>query len=623
MNTSIENKSGAEPPHSKSQPPISKVKIVVGLFALWLTVAALLSFSRLTHEAFGVQGDLTLHYHITRSYAQSFAEGDWLPRWAGLLDGGRGDALFTFYPPLCYLVSALLMKLFGLDVLSSIKGVSFLVLFLAQVSAYLLAREFFNRRQSLIVSLGYVLLPAFPLICLHRVFLANAFALSFAPLAVKWAYRLLVGTEPGAVATGLTNEITPLKSPGRCRSRFCIIAFALCFSAIILSHAITTYLTGLAVGFLALAFIRQAGWRGILSLARAVFVALMLTAFFLLPQLVEADWVQLKLQLVQQDYRNYFLFAAPPNDSRYRQAWSGFNDATSYLIVIQSLTGLLLALSCWPKFRGDKSSPVVWFGSTLVAFGFLISLPVSDLLWRYLPGLKFIQFPWRFQPFVALGLGLLAVVAVECRPLLKKLPRMLLMAGLMWLIVIQLIFTAIFVHLDDDDVTREQVAALLVAADAKPVNLQEGTALQNEDDLKYAPYTSNQLYFRPTGSAFILYPPASKPGGLSLIESQGRVTTERLEIARREFLIESESPAKARIETHNHPNWQAQLDGQEIAIQSEPETGLMLVELPAGQHRLRVKYEARYQLARTANLLSITAWAILGLVIGFQLIRRK
>ena len=39
-------------------------------------------------------------------------EGDPLPRWAGLLDGGRGDALFTFYPPLCYFASAVLMKAF-------------------------------------------------------------------------------------------------------------------------------------------------------------------------------------------------------------------------------------------------------------------------------------------------------------------------------------------------------------------------------------------------------------------------------------------------------------------------------------------------------------------------------
>lgn len=567
------------------------LKWLAMLILLWVVVAGVLTFSRLTHPAFGVQGDLTLHYHITRSYAQSFAEGDWLPRWAGLLDGGRGDTLFTFYPPLCYLASALLMKLFGLDVLTSIKAVSFLILVIAQASAYLLAREFFTRRQSLIVSLAFVLLPAFPLICLHRVFLANAFALSIAPLAVKFAYRLL------------TQDSADPRRP-----RFQIMFFALSCSAIILSHAITTYLTGLTIGLLMLAFMPRTNWRNLVRLAAGGIVALMLTAFFLLPQLVEADWVQLKLQLVQQDYRNYFLFAPAPNDSRYRQAWSGFNDATSYLIVIQSLTGLLLALSCWPQWRGGKRSPLVWFGSALVGFGFLISLPVSDLLWRYLPGLKFIQFPWRFQPFVALGLGVLAIVAMECRPLLKKMPRVLLMAGLTWLIVIQLIFTAVFVRLGDEGVTREQVANLLTATDAKPVNLKEGTSLQNEDDLKYAPYTSNQLYFRPAGSAFILYPPANQPGGLSLIESLGRVTTERLEIAQREFLIETDSPTKARIETHNHPNWHAQLDSQNIGIQSEAETGLMLIDLPAGAHRLNLTYEARYPLARIARLLSILAW---------------
>ena len=148
--------------------------------------------------------------------------------------------------------------------------------------------------------------------------------------------------------------------------------------------------------------------------------ALALTAFFLLPQIAEADWVQLKLQLVQQDYRSYFLFAKPLSADRYRQAWAGVNDFTSYLTLTQTLTGALLALLCWPVWRRDRLSPLVWFGSALTGFGLLISLPVSDLLWRYLPGLKFIQFHWRFQPFVALGCALLAAVAVGCWQRLNK-----------------------------------------------------------------------------------------------------------------------------------------------------------------------------------------------------------
>lgn len=77
----------------------ASLKPAAVLCAAWLLVSLILSFARITHPAFGLEGDLPFHYHITRSYARSFDEGDLLPRWAGLLDGGKGDPFFTFYPP--------------------------------------------------------------------------------------------------------------------------------------------------------------------------------------------------------------------------------------------------------------------------------------------------------------------------------------------------------------------------------------------------------------------------------------------------------------------------------------------------------------------------------------------
>src|SRR5262245_17302460 len=159
----------------------SLIKRAALLCAIWLLVSLIISFARVTHPAFGLQGDLSIHYHYTRSFARSLDEGNLLPRWAGLHDGGHGDALFTFYPPLSCLVSAVLMKLLGIDVLTSLKIVSVLILIVAQASAYSLARAFFNRRGSLVVSLFYVALPALPLIALNRGFIANAFALSLVP----------------------------------------------------------------------------------------------------------------------------------------------------------------------------------------------------------------------------------------------------------------------------------------------------------------------------------------------------------------------------------------------------------------------------------------------------------
>ncbi len=88
----------------------------------WLLAGLALGYARLASPAFGLQGDVPLHYHLARSFARSLSEGEWLPRWAGLLDGGRGDAAFTFYPPLYYWLSGGLAATLGLDVLTALSA---------------------------------------------------------------------------------------------------------------------------------------------------------------------------------------------------------------------------------------------------------------------------------------------------------------------------------------------------------------------------------------------------------------------------------------------------------------------------------------------------------------------
>lgn len=583
------------------------------LISAWIIVGASLTFSRITHPAFGVQGDLPLHYHITRSFERGFSEGAIFPRWAALLDGGRGDALFTFYPPLSYMLSAALMKLLGVDAMASLKAVSLLALIIAQATSYTFARIFFNRRPSLICSLIYVLLPAYPLIALHRAFIANAVALSLVPLSLLGAHLLLDGERR---ARGLA-------------------IFALSFSAIILTHSITTYLCSVSIGLMALIYLPNYGWRGIGRVAGAGVLTLALTAFFLWPQQVESGWIQIGLQTVQQDYRNYFLFAHSPDGSRYRQSWADVNHTASLITLAQTLMALLLGLIgligpygaqnpmrpmrlmslTRQKIQSTQKTPsrmiaAFWFGLALTALGLLISLPISEALWRYLPGLKFVQFPWRFQPLVALGCGLLAATVIDMWPILNPKWRMRILAFLTWVVIFSAVFTFMLARLDEPGVTRAQVSELFIAPGAAPITLAEGQDLQNKDDLKYIYYAANQIYFRPPGSDFNLYPPASLPGGISIVSGHGSVVSQKLTMERREFLIDNKEPVRARIETYHYPHWVARLDGREIGINVEPGSGLILVEIPAGAHRLTLDFEVRQASQRIARSISFMAWGV-------------
>ncbi|NOT63668.1 MAG: hypothetical protein HOP19_25935, partial [Acidobacteria bacterium] len=281
------------------------------LIILWTGVTALMAGPRLTSAAFGAQGDLPVHYHLLRAFMRSAQEGDWLPRWAGLLDGGRGDAIFTFYPPLAYWLGALFMLTSGATLLGALKFLTVFSLWFAQFSAYHFARHFFSRNLSALISVAYVVLPTFGLLALHRAFLPNALALAEVPLVLLGAFQLL-------------------RNEKHWRGFW---LFTLSFSALIFTHVITTYLCGWLLLFVLLA---QRSLPNVVRLGLAALAALALTAFFWLPQQLEMRWVQVGLQLTQQDFRQYLLFAPLVRDTPFGRAWFGLNELAGWMTLLQA-----------------------------------------------------------------------------------------------------------------------------------------------------------------------------------------------------------------------------------------------------------------------------------------------
>ncbi len=561
------------------------------LICAWALIAGLLAWGPVGHPEFGLRGDMPLHYHILRAYAQSVAEGNWLPHWAGVLDGGRGDALFTFYPPLAYFSSVLWLKLFNLELLMALKLTLVLSLFVAQASAYYFARAFFASGGSLLVALLYVSLPALPLLGLNRSFFANAVALSLVPLTLRGAYELLLGA----------------------RWRAGMAAFALGLSGVILSHVITTYLCGSALVLLALVCWPQAGWRGVLRLAAGGGLVLALTAFFLAPQLLELSWVHIQLQAARQDYRNYLLFAPPADGGQYRQAWAVVNELGSAATLAQVCLALLYLFACWPLLRsGERAAAPVRFGLALVLFALVISLPVTAFVWRWLPGLPFIQFPWRFLPFVSLACGLIVAAArtdgVGHWRALQPLARALLAFCLTLTALANLGLTWASLQTAAPKLTTVQAVQFLNATEGAKLSLEAAARLESEDSVRSIAYTANQVYFRPRTAETAFYPPATQPDGLSILNGRGHVISQSLRNQQREFVLDCAETVSVRLETYRYPHWVIRLDGREIEPQTEAGSGLMLVEVPAGQHTLTASFEPRHWLERLARWLSVCAW---------------
>lgn len=562
----------------------------VGAFVYWLLVSWLLLSAWLGNPAFGLQGDVPLHYHLTRSFARSLAEGAWLPRWAGVLDGGRGDAVFTFYGPLYYWLTGGLTAFFGVNLLAALQAVLFLSTLLAQANAYLLAREFWPPVPSLLAATLYIALPAYPLLALNRSFLPNALALSLAPLVVLGAHLLLT-------------------SKARRRG---LIIFTLALSAVILTHAITTYLCALAVSLMVLCYLPQKNWRGWLWLAAAGLLTLALTAFFWVPQFIELPWTPISNEL-PHNYRNYFLFAPPADDSRYRQEWAALNQAASLVTLTQTALALGLSVACWRSLRRQTNAPLLRFCLLTALIGLFIALPVSDLAWRYLPGLHVMQFPWRFQALVALACALLAAAVWVELPSRARRFKMLALAALTWIVIANLALTVAATRARKRFPINEAMTIALLNTGQLPADFTQSVTPELEAKIQAVARSADQIYFRPRQAEQNYYPPTDHPGGLTILTGQGRVTQQQLFNERREFVIEAASPLRARIETYHYPHWVARLNEREIAIHAEPDSGLILLDLPAGTHRLRLDYEIRVGAERAARVVSMCAWLCLGI----------
>ena len=544
------------------------------LIALWTCVTALLTLPRLLNAQFGAQGDLPIHYHLMRVFWQCVQEGDWLPRWAGLLDGGRGDAIFTFYPPLAYWLGALFMLASGASLLGALKFITVFSLWFAQFSAYRLARHFFTRSLSALISVAYVALPTFSLLALHRAFLPNALALAEVPLVLLGAFQLL-------------------RKENNWRGFW---LFTLSFSALIFTHVITTYLCGWLLLFVLLA---QRSLPNVVRLGWAGLAALALTAFFWLPQFLEMPLVQVGLQLTQQDFRQYLLFAPLVRDTPFGRAWFGLNELASWMTLLQAALCAVCAALLWRI----GMIPVKHWAIAVAAFCLLISLPWSVPLWELVPGLAFIQFPWRWQPFAALAAATLSALVITYWQSIPRARRLTLTPVAVLCGLCLLVLTAQIARAPQGE------AETLPSAfhqSFEPIPFQAAREMPDELKPFRLALTANQVYFRPRAADQNLYAATEKYGGLTILNGRGNVVAQQLTNERRSFQINADEPLQVRLETYAYPHWSLKLDGQVLAWHALD--GLMRCDVPAGTHTLTFEFAPRGYAHRAANVISLLAW---------------
>lgn len=343
------------------------------------------------------------HIFIARLHQMSTAlsDGHFPVRWAP--DLRFGEPLFNFYAPLPYYLGALI-KLSGLNFIWVAKILFILSTLLSAITMYIFLKKLFPQKGAILGVLLYAYAPYRAVDLYVRGALSEAWAFIFFPI-IFYA-SILLAEKP----------------------KFPRISFlALTLMGLFLIHNVTAliFLPYLFLWWIYL-MLKQKNWKLFLPFIGSSILGAGLAAFFLLPALLERQFIQTKYLTVGYfDFRAHFVafYQLFSTFWGYGSSLWGPKDDMSFQIGLVHWMILALALIVGLIFRKDKK--LFWLLSFL-GFSFLLSIFLqhnkSAFVWEAIPIMAFIQFPWRF---LAISIFLVSITGAAISDYFKNRYKMI------------------------------------------------------------------------------------------------------------------------------------------------------------------------------------------------------
>jgi hypothetical protein len=386
----------------------------VGLLACW---------GLLQQRAFVTIDGESHHLYWLNELNLMVKEGDFFPRWAPHFSYNRGSTVFMFYAPLSrYLGESFVLG--GLTPAFAFLAALVATTVASGVSMYFLARDFVRGPGAVVAAIAYLYNPYRLADMYQRGDIAETLNFVFFPLALLAVSRALrFNRRPG------------LKL---------IVGGGISFALMLISHQLSAFYFGLfvLVPFMLFCLARYL-WqeRKLLgpALRRALFhlgylaamvaLGVGLSAFYLVPLLLETKFIRVDTK-VDIDSTYGFL---EPNLSNWKDWISSIRplewaDKSMTNLAWFGPTSLVLALLgalvlLWPgkpkkRFRGSG----LFFAGLIVVL-LVMQMQFTQPFWKNVPGMIYIQFPWRLMIYVALLASLLSGVLADY---IFRLPRLAL-----------------------------------------------------------------------------------------------------------------------------------------------------------------------------------------------------
>jgi uncharacterized membrane protein len=515
---------------------------------------------------------------------------------------GFGFPLFNFYPPLPYLIGEI-FRIFGASFVTTVKLVFALSFLASGIAMYLLAKEFFPptlklRRTS--INLGAILSAVFYIWAPYhavdvyvRGAMNEAWSLAWFPLIFWAAYRLI------------KEKKKALKW---------IIVLSLSWFALLTSHNLMVLIFTSLFGVWCLFWLWQKKtWGKIPRLVVSGIWALGLAAFFTLPAVLENRFTHIKSVLVgYYDYTAHFASIGQLLFSRFwgygPSVWMTQDDRMSFQVghLHWGLSLVILGLIIWKILKKKtKETSILFLASYLILAGWLATFlahPRSIFIWKLIPFLKFLQFPWRFLSIVIFCFSFVAGAIVL---LIKNKKTLLLSSSL-------LIASLLILNWNYFKPEHGHMGALTDSEKFTGAawELQQTAGIYDYLPIaaKTAPKEARKVLAEIVEGKGLPDRPAGEPAG-----RQGGISDEKQGTKWAEFKANIDSDqAVVRIGIFEFPEWKIFVDGKEVEtfVDKNEEWGRMYIKLPQGTHHVRAEFH-NTPIRTLANLISLVSWGVL------------
>lgn len=379
--------------------------------------------------------DFDFHLVNWMEAASQFSQGTLHPHWAFTPAFNAGEPRFVFYPPLSWVVGAVLGLL-----LTHIPGVSlaaawsavpivftWIALSLSGLTMYRLARTFASANAALLAAILYLANPYMMFTAYERTAYAELLAAAWIPLLLLGILRARI-TIPGIALPVALLWLT--NAPAAVMGCYTLALLAFLRVALTLrTRQPASLRTGSALSI------------ALRALAGAA-LGLGLAAFYIVPANYERRFVQISMATIAgMRIDQNFLFehtGTSPDALLHDQV---LRTASFIAVVLLAAAAVALATilirrqpantssdsasnasSSAPlrKLRGEEipapDFPVAQLAVLTAAIAFLLT-PLSARVWMHAPEMAFLQFPWRLLAILAPILALAIAVALRNIPL--------------------------------------------------------------------------------------------------------------------------------------------------------------------------------------------------------------